>query len=254
MASLRHDIEGCPSPLSEYQENEPLPPYNSEHYRPLDEHDDDDDSLKKKYCRPWYDQMCHQFYFLIGWDSSPKQRTIYNAGRPFSVLGGVSEAEATRLQLARGPMAQVALCQLWLKEFIVREHLHGSTGDVGDPFITRVINCLSEGTAAYHQCRSVAYVPFPFVHEQLTRFFTFVVVFTFPVLYVAFVNTKFMALLMNFVTLLCFQGIYEVARELSNPYHTVPNDLPLNLFHSQFNESLRTLLMGFHPDSKPKDA
>jgi predicted membrane chloride channel (bestrophin family) len=53
---------------------------------------------------------------------------------------------------------------------------------------------------------------------------------------------------------LCFQGIYEVARELSNPYHTVPNDLPLNLFHSQFNESLRTLLMGFHPDSKPKDA
>jgi len=264
MASLRHDVEGCPSPLCEYRANNPWPPYNCENYTLLEppaeeENVDDTDVFNKwnKNCLPLYHKLRSLFYFLVGLDSSPKQRTLYNAGRPFTVLGGVSEAEAARLQLARGPMAQVALCQLWLKEFIVREHLHGSTGDVAAPLVSRVLAFLSEGIAAYHLCRNVAYVPFPFAHEQLTRFFTFVVVFCFPLLYVAFVNTRFMALLMNFVTLLCFQGIYEVARELSNPYHTVPNDLPLNLFHAQFNESLRTVLTGFHPDaikSKKEDA
>ena len=264
MASLRHDVEGCPSPLCEYRANNPWPPYNCENYTllepPVEEENGDGTHVPNKCnenCLPLYDKLRSLFYFLVGLDSSPKQRTLYNAGRPFTVLGGVSEAEATRLQLARGPMAQVALCQLWLKEFIVREHLHGSTGDVAAPLVSRVLAFLSEGIAAYHLCRNVAYVPFPFAHEQLTRFFTFVVVFCFPILYVAYVNTRFMALLMNFVTLLCFQGIYEVARELSNPYHTVPNDLPLNLFHAQFNESLRTVLTGFHPDamkSKKEDA
>jgi len=257
MASLRHDVEGSPSPLCAYRENLPLPPYNCQHYKepPVDDNDDDvdDASVIQKQCFAWYYRLRDLFYFLAGLDSSPKQRTLYNAGRPFSVLGGISEAEAVRLQMARGPMAQVALCQLWLKEFIAREHLQGSTGATPPPTISRVFRFMSEGIAAYHHCRNVAYAPFPFVHEQLTRFFTFVVVFCFPCLYVGFVNTKFLAFSMNFVTMLCFQGIYEVARELSNPYHTVPNDLPLNLFHAQFNESLRTLLTGFHPDSKPKD-
>jgi predicted membrane chloride channel (bestrophin family) len=47
--------------------------------------------------------------------------------------------------------------------------------------------------------------------------------------------------------------MHEVARELSNPFFTVPNDLPLNNFHSQFNEALITMYAGFHPDSWRKD-
>lgn len=249
LASLRHDVEGCPSPLSEYQEGKPLPPFNSEFYG----EEAQDTPMQNIVCRQSYDQLWNLIYFLAGLDRSPKQKTLYNAARPFSVLGGVSEAEAKRLQLARGTMAQIALCQLWLKEFIAREYLHGSTGDVAPPIVGRVFHFMTDAMAAYHQCRKVAYIPFPFVHEQLTRFFTVVVIFGFPLLYVSFVNTKFMALLLNFVTLLCFQGIYEVARELSNPYDAVPNDLPLNRFHEEFNECLRTLLTGFHPDSKSKD-
>jgi hypothetical protein len=47
--------------------------------------------------------------------------------------------------------------------------------------------------------------------------------------------------------------MHEVARELSNPYNTVPNDLPLNNFQAQFNEALVTMYAGFHPDSWKKE-
>ena len=44
-----------------------------------------------------------------------------------------------------------------------------------------------------------------------------------------------------------------MARELENPYCTVPNDLPLNNFQAQFNESLLCMYAGFHPDSWAKE-
>jgi predicted membrane chloride channel (bestrophin family) len=257
MASLRHDVEGCPSPLAEYIPDQPFPPYNPDHFEDPHGHlilstEKEDESPFQHWWAVKSDPLYKLLYFLAGIDRSPKQRTIYNAARPFLVLGGVSELEARRLQLARGPMAQVALCQLWLKEFIAREYLHGSTGNVAPPIVGRVFHFMTDGMAAYHQCRKIAYVPFPFPHEQMTSLFTLLVVFVFPILYTTFVNNLLLAGVMNFTTMLCFQGIYEVARELSNPYHTVPNDLPLNRFHAQFNECLRTLMTGYHPDWKTK--
>lgn len=259
MASLRHDVEGCPSPLTEYIPNQPFPPYNPDQYHDRygylmlpSEKDNTNSGPYQQWWQTKSDQVWNLIYFLAGINRSPKQRTLYNAARPFHVLGGVSEVEARRLQLARGPMAQVALCQLWLKEFVAREYLHGSTGDVGSPIVGRVLHFLADGMTAYHQCRKIAFVPFPFPHEQMTSLFTMVVVFVFPVLYVAFVNNLTLACALNFTNMLCFQGIYEVARELSNPYHTIPNDLPLNRFHAQFNESLRALMTGYHPDAKTK--
>lgn len=260
MASLRHDVEGCPSPLAEYIPNRPLPPYNPDHFQHrhghlmVENNDNSESKEEESWLRNRWNETVDGFwsclYFLAGLNRSPKQRTLYNAARPFHVLGGVSEEEAQRLKLARGPVAQVALCQLWLKEFISREHLQGSTGDVGPPIVGRVLHFMSDGMLAYNQCRKVAYIPFPFPHEQMTNLFTFLVVFFFPILYVGFVNSILLACALNFTTMLCFQGIYEVARELSNPYHTVPNDLPLNRFHAQFNESLRILLTGYHPNWK----
>lgn len=196
MASLRHDVEGCPSPLGEYIPDRPFPSYNSDNFnrRPTAE-----GSMPP---HTWWenkvDQFSNLFHFLAGINRSPKQRTLYNAERPFHVLGGVSEAEAQRLQLARGHNAQVALCQMWLKEFIVREHLDGSTGDVGPPIISRIFAFLTEASIAYHQCSKIAFVPFPFPHEQMTSLFTWIVVICYPVLPVAFVNDLTFGLSLEF--------------------------------------------------------
>ena len=101
----------------------------------------------------------------------------------------------------------------------------------------------------YNQCRKIAFVPFPFPHDQILVFNSFLSILLFPVIYVYFVNDLVLACILNFVTFLCFKGIHEVSRELTNPFYTVPNDIPLNNLHAQFNEALVTMYAGFHPDS-----
>jgi hypothetical protein len=157
----------------------------------------------------------------------------------------------------------MALCCLWLKEFISREHLAGSTGDVSPPLVARVFQFLSDATSMYNQCRKIAYTPFPFrkyffvcvcvcvcvvcvcciagvqttnatfffstlstlslslslyvpAHAQLTSFFILVSMFVFPYLYYTYVNNIVLACILNFTTLACFEGMHEVARELTD--------------------------------------
>ena len=55
--------------------------------------------------------------------------------------------------------------------------------------------------------------------------------------------------ILNFLTVMCFTGLHEVARELESPFDNVPNDVPLNNFQAQYNEALMTMFAGFHPDA-----
>jgi hypothetical protein len=188
--------------------------------------------------------------FLFGMSRNSRQRTIYNASRPFTVLGGISDAEVEMLRKVRGHSAQHALCCLWLREFITREHLHGSTGSVAPAIVARVYQHISDGTQQYNNCRKTAFTAFPFPHAQMTSFFAFVSIFIFPLLYYTYVNNTYIAVILNFFTLSCFFGIQEVALELEEPFIRYPNDLPLNNYQAQFNEALiSSLYGGFHPDA-----
>jgi predicted membrane chloride channel (bestrophin family) len=148
---------------------------------------------------------------------------------------------------------KMALCNFWLKEFVSRETLHGSTGNVHEPLIGRIYQFVSDGVTGYNQCRKIAFVPFPFPNAQMTVFFAFVIIFVFPLLFFSFLNNIVFGCVMNFTTVLCFLGVHEVARELENPYYAVPNDLPLNHFQTEFNEALITMYAGFHPDCFRKE-
>ena len=188
--------------------------------------------------------------FLLGTSRNSRQRTIYNASRPFSVLGGVSDKEVAMLRQVRGHSAQHALCCLWLREFITREYLDGSTGGVAPPIVARVYQHISDGTQHYNNCRKTAFTDFPFPHAQLTSFFGFVSWFIFPLLYFTYVNDTTIGVLLNIFTVSCFIGILEVALELEQPFIRYPNDLPLNNYQAQFNEALiSSLYGGFHPDA-----
>jgi hypothetical protein len=138
MSTLRNDIEGTQSPLCEYVPGRPFPPVNP------DELCSDIKMVYHETNRFW---TC--LYFILGIDRGPKQRTLYNAARPFGVIGGVSDQEARLLQQARGPYAQMALCNMWLKEFVSREYLNGSTGKVAPPIVGRVYQFCSDGVTAY---------------------------------------------------------------------------------------------------------
>lgn len=49
------------------------------------------------------------FNFLFGISRTEQQRTLYNAARPFAVLGGVSDQEVQLLFQANGPYAKVCI-------------------------------------------------------------------------------------------------------------------------------------------------
>ena len=65
----------------------------------------------------------------------------------------------------------------------------------------------------------------------------------------SYVTNEPFGFVLNMLVVMCFSGLHEVARELENPFQNVPNDVPLNNFQAQFNESLLQMFAGYHPDA-----
>lgn len=238
LATLRNDVPEVESPLVRYEPGDPFPPV-------------DPDQLDKKIRREYGDdsKLWTSLYFIVGLSRSDKHRTLYNHARPFKVLGGISDGEVEALRQARGPYAKVALCFMWVQEFITREQLNGGLGPIPSTIVSRCYQFASDGMKGYNESRKIAYIPFPFAHQQLTVFFITVVIWLFPLLFFSYVNSMALACVLNYSTVLCFVGLHEVAREIESPYLHVPNNLPLTNFQAQFNEALVTTWAGFHPDS-----
>ena len=195
-STLRNDLPEAESPLTMFEPGLPWPLV-------------DPDGYKSRVRKGWTEsksKIYRELQFLIGRSRNDRARTLYNAARPFRVIGNVSDAESRlpsqflcssymlecyyttimhiiisllcfhyrfifyiveKLQEARGPLAKVSLVNMWLLELISRECQAGSTGEVGAPIISRLYQFLSDGMAGYNQARKVAYVPFPFPHAQV---------------------------------------------------------------------------------------
>ena len=76
-----------------------------------------------------------------------------------------------------------------------------------------------------------------------------IVVGLMPVLMLAYVTNEPFGCFLNLVCVMSFTGLHEVARELESPFQNVPNDVPLNNFQAQYNESLLQMFTGYHPDA-----
>jgi hypothetical protein len=141
LSTLRNDIEGAESPLDIFKPGAPWPPVDPDKVHP---------------------DMMQRISNFLGRSRTPEMRTLYNTSRPLPVVGGISDAEIRFLQMARGPLAKTQLAWYWLSEFVVREHLDGSTGEVASPIISRIIQFLSDGMLQYNHARLIMYIPFPF--------------------------------------------------------------------------------------------
>ncbi len=236
--TLRNDLQKAPSPLAEYTVGSPWPSV-------------DPDAHVDAHGKNYYEMSNARkaLNYLLGNMRSAEQRTIYNACRPFRVLGGVSDAEIDLLQRARGPLAKTALVTMWLQEFISREFEKGALGKTPPPVVSRLYQFVSDGMIGYNQARKVAYVPFPFAHTQLTTFYVVVIIFLLPILMLTFVHKVIAAALLNGLTVGVFVGLWQVSNELEDPFRNVPNDLPLNYFQAEFNEALVVMFAGYHPES-----
>ena len=156
-STLRNDLPYAESPLTAFEPGLPWP-----HVDP--------DAYKRRDKRGWEgNKLTTLLRFIVGASRTARDRTLYNAARPFRVIGNVSDQEIDQLQQARGPLAKVSLVSMWIQELISREYMTGdSTGSIAPPIISRLYQFISEGMAGYNQARKIASIPFPFAHAQLT--------------------------------------------------------------------------------------
>ena len=141
-----------------------------------------------------------------------------------------------------------SFCRYWLSEFVIREHLNGTTGKVGPPIISRIIQFLSDGMVYYNHARKIVFIPFPFPHAQLSVLFVLVAIPAVAFLMDQYADNIFLGAVLTFFSVACLSGIHEVARELENPFRNIPNELPVVTFQAHFNEALVTMYSGYHPD------
>eukprot|EP00579_Thalassiosira_antarctica_P025601 CAMPEP_0202002150 /NCGR_PEP_ID=MMETSP0905-20130828/8063_1 /ASSEMBLY_ACC=CAM_ASM_000554 /TAXON_ID=420261 /ORGANISM="Thalassiosira antarctica, Strain CCMP982" /LENGTH=606 /DNA_ID=CAMNT_0048558977 /DNA_START=164 /DNA_END=1984 /DNA_ORIENTATION=+ len=238
LSTLRNDIEGSESVLDIYIPGSPWPV-------------SDPDKLPK-HIRREFQHRFHIFTIIRHWlgnDRLPHHRSKYNAARPLLILGGVSDSEIQFLQKARGPHAKAQLALGWLTEFLIREHLQGSLGEVHAAVLSSLMRSLSDGMLFYNQARQIMYIPFPFPHAQLSAFFTVLMVVAVPFLMDQYTNVLWIGSLISFLTVTCLVGLHEVARELENPFRNVPNEIPLCTLQAVYNEALVTMFSGYNPDS-----
>ena len=134
LSTLRNDSDGIELPLVEYEHGSEFPPV-------------DPDSLSSYERKKFYGEsrLLTCLTFVFGADRTTEQRVLYNAARPFGVLGGVSDSEMLLLKSCKGPSSKVVLCSMWLMEFISREYLAGSVGNVAPPIVSRLYQEISNG-------------------------------------------------------------------------------------------------------------
>jgi hypothetical protein len=159
--------------------------------------------------------------YTLGMDQTLRSRTTYNAARPMLVLGGVSDNEIAYLMRARGPYARTQLVWSWLSDFMLREHMAGSMGDVAPPIISRLFQFMSDGMTFYNHALKITYIPFPFPHAQLSAFFVLMMVVAIPFLMDQYANHAWLGAMLTFLTVTCLAGLHEVARELETPFRSV---------------------------------
>mmetsp|Transcript_54232 Transcript_54232/g.63370 ORF Transcript_54232/g.63370 Transcript_54232/m.63370 type:complete len:350 (+) Transcript_54232:597-1646(+) len=242
-STLRNDIELRESPLGMY-----IPNNDPSDWPPVDPNNLSRDEKRKFLPR---NSLLKNLRYWLGLDRTVSNRAKYYAARPMQVLDGVSDAELVMVRRAKGASAKVTLAWTWLSEFMIREHLAGSMGDVGAPIVSRCFQFLSDGTIYYNQARKIMFIPFPYPHAQLSAFFIATIVVAVPFMleqYASDVN-KWIGAGLTFLTVVCLVGLHEVARELENPFRNMPNDLPLCTLLAMYNEALITMYFGYHPDA-----
>lgn len=117
MSTLRNDLEEADSPLITFTPGAPWPHVDPDAYGA---------DIRKGWSRSSHKSFTVLSY-LFGTSRTPASRTLYNAARPFRVIGGVSDAEIEVLQAAKGPYAKGKLNFSQSESWMEKAECHGST-------------------------------------------------------------------------------------------------------------------------------
>jgi len=155
------------------------------------------------------------------------------------VLGPILQEEAEVLDHSTDKVIAVAgwISQL-LTEFVNRDWIA-----CPPPVLSRVYQETSHGLLAYNQACKVTLVPFPFPFTQMLQLLLLVFLILVPVVVVQFTYGYVISAALTFVVTMGYWSLNEICAELENPYGEDPNDLPLLAMHTDFVDTVHSMMM-----------
>jgi len=70
-------------------------------------------------------------------------------------------------------------------------------------------NIIDSSFARYNNARKISFIPFPFVHSQLSAIYAVLVLVVVPVMIISYVKNVSIGAILNTFTVLCFGGLHE---------------------------------------------
>lgn len=172
------------------------------------------------------------------------------SGRTLSMEEGTMLSAMAERLFARGLSIEAApervyAVHSWVQVIVARK----CDPDVGwqcapPPTSAGVWRSLEAGLAAFEQCRKIAETPFNFPWAQLMVVILSIYTLTLPLVMVGWLKAAWLAIVLDFVSVLSYWSMNEVARGLESPFIFPPNDLPLVTLQYRFNQRLLATVNG----------
>lgn len=157
--------------------------------------------------------------------------------KPVSLIGRVFQQQTGMYVI--GAQERVYTAFSWVQTMLSqRSDQEYGWKAIAPPTGMAVWRALSEGFEAFEQCRALVDTPFPFPWAQAMVIFLLIYTLTSPILMVAWVESVWLAVALDFLSVVTFWTLNEVARDLESPFIFPPNDLPLPRMQHNFNERL----------------
>merc|ERR1711939_1257411 len=122
-------------------------------------------------------------------------------------------------------------------------HRHHTGGlKVPAPIFSRVYQELSNGMLGANAALTLTEVQFPFAFAQVVHIGLWIFAATFPILAASFTTSPILATMLTFATVSLFVGLNEVAIVIEDPFGNDLTDIPLQYYHSCYNNNLKRLL------------
>mmetsp|Transcript_34095 Transcript_34095/g.86578 ORF Transcript_34095/g.86578 Transcript_34095/m.86578 type:complete len:540 (-) Transcript_34095:154-1773(-) len=161
---------------------------------------------------------------------------------PLPVLGGVSDPERRVLETLNSEERVHSELARVLATINSRRAAGGLAVDA--PAVSRIHQTLSDGNLGFYQACKLEDTPLPFPYAQVVSLVLVIFAVTYPLLACSKASgfegfyAHWLAPTLSFVVVLSYFGLYEVARELEDPFIHPPNEAPLVAVQQSFNARL----------------
>jgi len=167
------------------------------------------------------------------------QQVSPNRDRPFEIIG-LDGIEPESMEFLNEAPDKVEIILQWIQRSMV---LHQQTGvlPVAPPILSRAFQEVSRGIVNLQNARKIADFPYPYPLAQISMILQLLHWATTPIASAMALPLEF-AVLFSFFTIFVLWCIHFNALDLEFPFGSRVNDLPMQEFQQEWNNSIRTLV------------